>query len=147
MRKAFAALGYKPEQVTKILLTHRHADHSGELKSFPNAKIYVNADELNADELQGIPNIVPVTFTDGAYYNFPDSQKIQDGIWLIKAKGHTNGRMSMKHFTRTNSLLFTMILLLLVKLKTECVNLLKIIRLSIVELTRLKDMKILKQNV
>jgi acyl-CoA synthetase (AMP-forming)/AMP-acid ligase II len=35
--EAFAALGYKPEQVTKILLTHKHSDHSGELKSFPNA--------------------------------------------------------------------------------------------------------------
>lgn len=34
---AFAALGYRPEQVTKILLTHRHSDHSGELASFPNA--------------------------------------------------------------------------------------------------------------
>lgn len=89
--EAFAALGYKPEQVTKILLTHRHSDHSGELKSFPKAKIYVNADELSADELQGIPNIVPVTFTDGAYYNFPESQKIQDGIYFIRAKGHTNG--------------------------------------------------------
>ena len=89
--EAFAALGYKPEQVTKILLTHRHSDHSGELKSFPNAKIYVNADEMSAAELQGIPNLVPVEFTDGAYYNFPDSQKIMDGIYLIKAKGHTNG--------------------------------------------------------
>ena len=37
--EAFQALGYNPEQVTKILLTHRHADHSGELKSFPNAKV------------------------------------------------------------------------------------------------------------
>ena len=89
--EAFAALGYKPEQVTKILLTHRHSDHSGELKSFPNAKIYVNADEMSAAELQGIPNLVPVDFTDGAYYNFPASQKIMDGIYLIKAKGHTNG--------------------------------------------------------
>ena len=26
--EAFKALGYKPEQVTKILLTHKHADHS-----------------------------------------------------------------------------------------------------------------------
>ena len=41
---ALAALGYKPEQVAKILLTHKHADHSGELRSFPNAKIYVNAE-------------------------------------------------------------------------------------------------------
>ncbi len=89
--EAFAALGYKPEQVTKILLTHKHADHSGELKSFPNAKIFVNADETDAAELQGIDNIVPVSFTDGAYHNFPASQKIADGVYYIKAKGHTNG--------------------------------------------------------
>ncbi|MBQ8974199.1 MAG: MBL fold metallo-hydrolase [Oscillospiraceae bacterium] len=89
--EAFAALGYKPEQVTKILLTHKHGDHSGELRSFPNAKIYVNADELGAEELKGIDNLVPVKFTDGAYYNFPECQKIRDGIYFIKAKGHTNG--------------------------------------------------------
>lgn len=89
--EALAALGYRPEQVTKILLTHKHADHSGELKSFPNAKIYVNADEVSAAELQGINNIVPVRFTNGAYYNFPESQKIAEGVTLIKAKGHTNG--------------------------------------------------------
>ncbi len=88
---AFAALGYKPEQVTKILLTHKHGDHSGELKSFPNAKIYVNEEETGAVELQGLDNIVPVKFTDGAYYNFPESQKICDGITYIRAKGHTNG--------------------------------------------------------
>ena len=89
--EALAALGYRPEQVTKILLTHKHSDHSGELRSFPHAQIYVNADELAAVELQGIENLMPVTFTDGAYYNFPESQKIRDGIYLIKAKGHTNG--------------------------------------------------------
>lgn len=89
--EAFAALGYKPEQVTKILLTHKHSDHSGELKSFPNAQIYVNEEETGADELKDLPNIVPVKFTDGAYYNFPASQKIMDGIYFIRAKGHTNG--------------------------------------------------------
>ena len=89
--EALAALGYKPEQVTKIFLTHKHADHSGELKSFPNAQIFVGEEEITADELQGISNLVPVSFTDGAYYNFPESQKITEGIYLIKAKGHTNG--------------------------------------------------------
>ena len=88
--EAFKALGYEPEQVTKIVLTHRHNDHSGELRSFPNAKIYVNEEELSAAELQGLENIVPVKFTDGAYCNFPESQKIIDGIHMIKAKGHTN---------------------------------------------------------
>ena len=89
--EAFAALGYKPEQVTKILLTHKHADHSGEIKSFPNAKIYVGEEELSAAELQGVPNLVPVKYTDGAYYNCPESQKIGEGIYMIRAKGHTNG--------------------------------------------------------
>ena len=88
---AFAALGYEPEQVTKILLTHKHGDHSGELKSFPNAKVYVNEDELSADELQGLNNLVPVSFTDGPYHNFPESQKIADGIYFIRANGHTVG--------------------------------------------------------
>ena len=89
--EAFAALGYRPEQVTKILLTHKHSDHSGELRSFPNAQIYVNAEEIGAEELKGIPNLVPVRFTDGAYENFPESQRIADGIIFLKAKGHTNG--------------------------------------------------------
>ncbi len=89
--EAFAALGYKPEQVTKILLTHKHADHSGEIRSFPNAKIYVGEVEMSTDELQGVPNLVPVKYTDGAYYNFPESQKICDGIVMVKAKGHTFG--------------------------------------------------------
>ena len=89
--EAFSALGYKPEQVTAILLTHKHADHSGELKSFPNAQIFVNEHEADAMELQGLDNLVPVAFTDGPYKNFPESQKIADGVWYIRAEGHTKG--------------------------------------------------------
>ena len=89
--EAFQALGYAPEQVSAILLTHKHGDHSGELRSFPGAKIYVNDDETDAPELQGLAGLVPVSFTDGPCYNFPESQKIRDGIWMVRAKGHTNG--------------------------------------------------------
>ena len=83
--------GYTPEQVDKILITHKHADHTGELRAFPDALVYVNEEETSAEELKGLNNIVPVKFTDGAYYNFPESQKIADGVYYIKAKGHTNG--------------------------------------------------------
>jgi hypothetical protein len=164
--EAFAALGYKPEQVTKILLTYKHADHSGELKSFPNAKIYVNADETFADELQGLDNIVPVTFTDGAYHNFPESQKIADGIYFIKAKGHTNGNsliiaeneglfymfevtspMLTKRFTGTSCQSFSMTFPPQEKPSTVCVNLSAAILQFTAELTLHRDMKISKQSV
>lgn len=87
---ALADLGYKPEQVTKILVTHKHADHTGELRSFPNAKIYMSKEEADALNLQG-DNIIRVSYKDGAFYNFKAHEKIADGVYLVEAKGHTTG--------------------------------------------------------
>lgn len=89
--EALAEAGYQPEQVDKILITHKHADHTGELRNFPNAKIYAARVECEAAELKPYANVIPVDFTDGAYQNFPASQKIADGVYFISAKGHTNG--------------------------------------------------------
>ena len=88
--EAFAAAGYRPEQVTKILVTHKHPDHSAALQYFPNAKIYIAPEDADALKLEG-DNIVRATYGDGAYHNFPASQKVAEGIYFIKAKGHTNG--------------------------------------------------------
>ncbi|MBR1792069.1 MAG: MBL fold metallo-hydrolase [Bacteroidales bacterium] len=88
--EAFAQLGYKPEQVTKILVTHKHPDHSGALEYFSNAKIYISPEDADAMKLEG-ENIVRVGYKDGAYHNFTASEKICDGIYLIEAKGHTKG--------------------------------------------------------
>lgn len=87
---ALAALGYKPEQVTKILITHKHPDHTGALEYFPNAKVYISPEDADAMKLTG-DNIVRAEYKDGAYHNFPKSEKIADGIRFIEAKGHTNG--------------------------------------------------------
>ena len=87
---SFASLGYKPEQVTKILVTHKHPDHSGALEYFPNAKIYIAPEDADALKLEG-ENIVRLNYTDGAYYNFPKTQLIIPGLRIIEAKGHTHG--------------------------------------------------------
>ena len=88
--ESFTALGYRPEQVGKILITHKHPDHSGALQYFPNAKVYISPEDADALKLSG-DNIVRVRYKDGAYKNFPAAEKIADGIWFIEAKGHTFG--------------------------------------------------------
>ena len=77
--EAFAELGYKPEQVKKILITHKHPDHTAALQYFPNAKVYISPEDADAMKLPEGGNIIRVEY------------KESDGIWFIEAKGHTKG--------------------------------------------------------
>ncbi len=86
---AFEALGYKAEQVTKILVTHKHPDHSAAMKYFPNAKIYISPEDADAMKLEG-ENIVRATYGE-SFQNFPKAQQVAPGVWFIEAKGHTKG--------------------------------------------------------
>ena len=52
--EALADLGYRPEQVSKILVTHKHADHTGTLAAFPNAQIVCSADEAEVAAHDGL---------------------------------------------------------------------------------------------
>ena len=87
---ALKAAGYEPAQVSKILITHKHADHTGELRHFPNAKIFISRIEADDMKLTG-DNVVRTDFNDGAYKNFDACQKIADGVYYIFAPGHTKG--------------------------------------------------------
>ena len=88
--EALADIGYKPEQVSKILITHKHGDHTGELRAFPNAQIICSAAEAETDEIKPYHPTV-ATFADGPYFEFPASQRIAPGVTYISAPGHTFG--------------------------------------------------------
>jgi glyoxylase-like metal-dependent hydrolase (beta-lactamase superfamily II) len=87
---SFAALGYKPEQVTKILITHKHGDHSECIAEFPNAKVYISPEDADAMNLPEGGNIVRSEYNE-SYKNFPRAEQVAPGLWFIEAKGHTKG--------------------------------------------------------
>ncbi|MFN2457035.1 MAG: MBL fold metallo-hydrolase [Chitinophagaceae bacterium] len=66
------AAGYKPEDVTKVLLTHLHKDHAGgignphrdnfqqpDVMNFPNATYYLQRRELDFAWQTGFPSFLP----------------------------------------------------------------------------------------
>jgi glyoxylase-like metal-dependent hydrolase (beta-lactamase superfamily II) len=44
---AIKLLGVQPEEITDLILTHFHYDHSGNLEKFPNARIYIQKREMD----------------------------------------------------------------------------------------------------
>jgi len=88
--EALAEAGYKPEDISKIVVTHKHPDHTGELRMFPNAEVFISRADADALGLKG-DNIVRVDYTDGAYHNFDRSQKITNALVVLPAPGHTTG--------------------------------------------------------
>lgn len=88
--EAFAELGYEPGQVTKILITHKHPDHTGVINLFPDAKIFISPEDADAMKLPEGGNIVRSEYKE-SYKNFPRAEKVAEGVWFIEAKGHTKG--------------------------------------------------------
>jgi glyoxylase-like metal-dependent hydrolase (beta-lactamase superfamily II) len=50
LSKQMAQIGFKAEDVTKIVIGHGHWDHAGSLDEFPNAILYVQKEELRGIE-------------------------------------------------------------------------------------------------
>jgi glyoxylase-like metal-dependent hydrolase (beta-lactamase superfamily II) len=89
-KEALRNIGYEPKDVNKIILTHKHPDHAGELRLFDDAKIYISRIEADAMNLTN-DNIIKVDFIDGQYKNFAKSQTISEHIIMVPAYGHTTG--------------------------------------------------------
>ena len=73
-----------PAEVTKVLLSHLHKDHSGGIGNFPNATYFVNKDELDYALQKGKPSYNTADFdilTDaGKVHYLQGDGKIDDYI-------------------------------------------------------------------
>lgn len=89
--------GYKPEDVTDVLITHAHPDHVGGLLkgadlAFPNAKIRMSAAEWKS--LKGDAQMADLVKVISAHVEpFKAGARVVPGIKSVALKGHTPGHV------------------------------------------------------
>ncbi|MFS2014246.1 MBL fold metallo-hydrolase [Azospirillum sp. CT11-132] len=121
---SLAAAGYRPDQVTDILLTHIHTDHSGGLALdgrmvFPNATVHVGQADLdfflNRDNTaKGLQprHYDEAVATVGLYVKagkvkpFTGQSEILPGVTAVPTPGHTPGHAFYRVTSRGESIEF-----------------------------------------
>jgi glyoxylase-like metal-dependent hydrolase (beta-lactamase superfamily II) len=111
-------LGYKPEDIRNIILTHMHFDHCGGLPDFPHAKIHVHKREYDAftdgrilhwDEFAYIPRnlahrpaVALYETADSKWYDF-DAIRLpfSPEMYFIPLYGHSRGLCGLAVKTET----------------------------------------------
>jgi glyoxylase-like metal-dependent hydrolase (beta-lactamase superfamily II) len=105
--RQIARLGYEPEDVRHIILTHMHFDHCGGLVDFPQATVHVHQREFEAfvgrprqfSDLAYVRKHIAhrprlKLYRDGteSWYGFPACRlPFEPEIWLVPLHGHTRG--------------------------------------------------------
>lgn len=98
--KLLETVGLKPDDISKVIISHLHVDHAGGIQFLPNAAFIVQKDEYSYA-------FHPHTFSQLAYIsraiNFPSykwtlidgDQVIMPGLTVVLANGHTPGLQAL----------------------------------------------------
>lgn len=106
--RQIAGLGYRPEDVRHVVLTHLHFDHAGGLPDFPRAKVHVHRLEYEAFKsgkfrrwadggynrrvLAHKPEMCFYEETGDKWYDFEAIRlPFESEMWLLPLFGHTSG--------------------------------------------------------
>jgi len=102
LERQMALAGYKPKDVSAVVLSHLHWDHCGNLRLFDHANIYFNPAELKKN-----PNIPPDLSIKRPHFIERDTT-IAAGVEVITLPGHTVGVLGIVvHLKEEGSLIFT----------------------------------------
>ena len=105
---AMAALGVGPETVSRVVLTHLHYDHTGNLDLFPDAELLVAARDLDfwlgplarraqfahAVEAAELGQVLAAVDA-GRVRRLEGGEEIAEGVHAILLGGHSPGQMAL----------------------------------------------------
>lgn len=106
LRAELGRRGLSFEDVTDVLLTHAHWDHSANFTLFPRARVWIGADELDwarrqspgdhfLSELHVDELARRADRDDGMLRRLKDEETIAPGIRSILVPGHTPGHLAL----------------------------------------------------
>ena len=102
--RQMARLGYRPEDVKYVILSHMHVDHVGGMTLFPDATFIVRKEELRMawwpESYEGGYFFIDYKNTRGYKYLQPRDDEEVDvffdrSLILIDTKGHSRGHQSL----------------------------------------------------
>ncbi|MET4538631.1 N-acyl homoserine lactone hydrolase [Arthrobacter bambusae] len=103
--RQISKLGFRPEDITHVVLSHTHSDHAGGLYLFPQAKFFIGPGEFDwaaapaeasAHLIRYADEIAPVKNFDWTTLGGPELDLLGDGaITVLHTPGHTPGELSM----------------------------------------------------
>lgn len=94
-------LGYSPEEVNHVILSHLHFDHAGQMMDFPNAVFHMRKSEWSAAIPPSRPDYLPLDYKQAGELQFEYIPEDQDydlfgdnTIICLDTKGHSPGHTS-----------------------------------------------------
>ncbi len=95
----FERIGVSPEDVSDVVISHVHADHTGNIKRFRRARITIQRAEWE----YGMHEATPADAVFKTDFDFPDINwnliegdwDLLEGVQVISTRGHMPGHQSM----------------------------------------------------
>ncbi len=108
--EALDSVSLKPEDVDIIILTHAHFDHALNIRKCPNARVYIQKEELKFSYsphrlMRGIYD--PAFFTGVKLIPIEGDVEIVPGVKAMSSPGHTPGTQSVAVDTKDGVALIT----------------------------------------
>lgn len=95
LKERLFTLGYIPDNIENIFITHWHRDHFGNLELFSNAKIFISRTAISRHRLvTRFPNLVGVE----------DGDEIIEGVYAMSTPGHTADHFSLRFIHDGNNI-------------------------------------------